>query len=80
LGDFVVNVHLQCLFNIARSHCLKLASNFFLQMREYRGQRTLGFARMPGFAPDNCLFRPKFSLASQLACFARSDKWGKSLI
>jgi len=26
---------------------------------------------MPGFAPDNCLFRPKFSLASQLARFTR---------
>ena len=41
LGNFVVKAHLQCLFNIARSPCLKLASNFFLQMREYRGQRTL---------------------------------------
>ena len=36
------------------------------------------FARMPGFAPDNCLFRLKFSLVSQLAHFVRSDKWAKS--
>jgi len=36
LGDFVVDAHSQCLFNIARSPRLKLTSNFFLQMREYR--------------------------------------------